>query len=189
MDNIDKAMQMVSLLGIEGVREYLDVGELANRVEVLTGKKIIEEEIGNWEVNMGILTEEDFDNFLKNAFNFNNCDIEPSDAARYCFSQQTKKSWLTQLKEEKEMNEGITTTGLRSEIQEWWSLYRVIAVDKKGCESGIPEIDTKVIAKNAEHAKGLAGVTSILDRYDYDNTKVTVVVNHITDIKPVEDDE
>jgi len=87
----------------------------------------------------------------------------------------------------------MTATGmdkpLKNEPREMWSIYQVIAIEKENCGEGIPEIDTKVVAKNAEHAKGLAGVNDLLEKYNYDNTKLAVRVSNILDIRPVEDDE
>lgn len=87
----------------------------------------------------------------------------------------------------------MTATGMRAneprEPREMWSLYQVIAVDKGKIENIVPEIDRKVIAKNTEHAKGLAGVNDLLEKYNYDNTKLAVRVSNILDIRPVEDDE
>jgi hypothetical protein len=87
----------------------------------------------------------------------------------------------------------MTATGMRAneprEPRKMWSLYQVIAVDKGKIENIVPEIDRKVIAKNTEHAKGLAGVNDLLEKYNYDNTKLAVRVSNILDIRPVEDDE
>ena len=84
----------------------------------------------------------------------------------------------------------MVTGMVRIDENEYWSLYHVIAIAKEDAVSGaIPEIDKKIVAKNSEHAKGLAGVDEMLKRYDYDNTKVVVVIREIIEIKPVEDDE
>ena len=73
--------------------------------------------------------------------------------------------------------------------EEMWGLYQVIAVDKEDKSKVTPNIDKKVIAKNTEHAKGLAGVNDLLEKYNYDNTKLAVRVSNILDIRPVKDDE
>ena len=87
----------------------------------------------------------------------------------------------------------MTATGMRAneprEPREMWSIFHVIAIEKENCGTGIPEIDTKVVAKNAEHAKGLAGVNTMLERNNFDNTKITVICDCLATVKPVEDDE
>ena len=84
----------------------------------------------------------------------------------------------------------MPTVGMSaSEPREMWSIYQVIAIEKENCGEGIPKIDTKVVAKNAEHAKGLAGVNTMLERNNFDNTKITVICDRLATVKPVKDDE
>ena len=106
-----------------------------------------------------------------------------ADVFRYAISQINK--------EEGKMTEtGMGGNGPRvRDPREMWSIYHVIAIEKENCGEGIPEIDTKVVAKNAEHAKGLAGVNTMLERNNFDNTKITVICNHLATVKPVEDYE
>ena len=59
-------------------------------------------------------------------------------------------------------------------------------IDKDELE---PVIDTSVIAKNSDHAKGKAGVLNKLKEKDFDDTKFVVKVVKIAFIRPVEDDE
>jgi len=92
---------------------------------------------------------------------------------------------------EEEDNMASTSMGCTgSEPKDMWGLYEVVVVEKD--KIGITkyaEINKKVVAKNEEHAKGLAGVNDLLEKYNYDNTKIAIKVDKIMDIKPVEDDE
>ncbi|MFP4661951.1 MAG: hypothetical protein ACLFPF_07170 [Halanaerobiales bacterium] len=72
------------------------------------------------------------------------------------------------------------------EDSKMWSMYDVIIVDKESKEILRNE---SVVAKNRDMALGKAGYHDILEGKDFDSTKLVVKVAHITDIKPVEDDE
>ena len=105
---------------------------------------------------------------------------ESLDAQRYAYIRVYNQ------KEE----DNMPTVGMSaSEPREMWSIYHVIAIEKENCGEGIPKIDTKVVAKNAEHAKGLAGVNTMLERNNFDNTKITVICDRLATVKPVKDDE
>lgn len=72
------------------------------------------------------------------------------------------------------------------EEEELWTMYDVIMIDKDELET---VIDTSVIAKNADHARGKAGVFDKLKEKDFDDTKFVVKVAKIADIRPVKEDE
>jgi hypothetical protein len=113
------------------------------------------------------------EDYLNDSYNDHQADV-----FRYAISQINKEE------------DNMPTVGMSaSEPREMWSIYHVIAIEKENCGEGFPEIDTKVVAKNAEHAKGLAGVNTMLERNNFDNTKITVICDHLATIKPVEDDE
>ena len=73
--------------------------------------------------------------------------------------------------------------------KEMWSLYHVVVVDKEERSKITPNIDKKVIAKNEDQAKGIAGVADLIANKEYDNTKLAIKVIRIMDIRPIEDDE
>ena len=116
------------------------------------------------------------EDYLNDSYNDHQADV-----FRYAISQINKE-------EDKMPTMGMSANEPR-EPREMWSLYQVLAVEKSQVENIVPEIDRKVIAKNTEHAKGLAGVNDLLEKYNYDNTKLAVRVSNILDIRPVEDDE
>ena len=64
-----------------------------------------------------------------------------------------------------------------------WRLYHIIVVDKDSLEIRINEY---VVAKNTEHALGLVGYYEILEEKGYDNERITVYADYITEIKPIE---
>ena len=72
------------------------------------------------------------------------------------------------------------------EDRKMWAMYDVIMVDKDTLEIVINE---SVVAKTPKHAKGKAGIYDRLSEKNYDDTRFIVKIAHITDIKPVEDDE
>ena len=113
------------------------------------------------------------EDYLNDSYNDHQADV-----FRYAISQINKEE------------DNMPTVGMSaSEPREMWSIYQVIAIEKENCGEGIPEIDTKVVAKNHEHAKGLAGVNTMLERNNFDNTKITVICDCLATVKPVKDDE
>lgn len=72
------------------------------------------------------------------------------------------------------------------EDRKMWAMYDVIMVDKDTLNIVVNE---SVVAKSAEHAKGIAGVYDKLEEKNFDDTRFVVKVAHIADIKPIEDDE
>jgi hypothetical protein len=72
------------------------------------------------------------------------------------------------------------------EERKMWAMYDVIMVDKDTLKI---VIDDSVVAKSAEHAKGIVGVYDRLSEKNFDDTRFVVKIAHITDIKLVEDDE
>lgn len=106
------------------------------------------------------------------------------DAERYMLRERIKDN----LKHAKNVSRIILNEEENKMMENYWSLYEVVAVDKEGMDID-PDINKKVIAKNEEHAKGLAGVNRLLENYHYDNTKLAVRVTKIMDIKPVEEGE
>lgn len=82
------------------------------------------------------------------------------------------------------ISDGRVYAGGRSDSSDMWSMYDAIVIDKEKLRI---VIDERVIAKNAEHAKGKAGVLDRLAEKDFDNTKFAIKVAKIMDVKPVDD--
>ena len=91
---------------------------------------------------------------------------------------------LKSKKEVKEMKESILTD---YEIKEnTLSYYEVLAIDK---ETEEVLIERKVIAKDVAMAEGKAGLTTKLDVYNYDRSKLAIRVKNLMDIKLLTEEE
>jgi hypothetical protein len=156
------------------MKEAKSMDDLGMRIEKISideyNKRQTLEEMLKTNVTTAFEVPEDY---LNDSYNDHQADV-----FRYAISQINKE-------EDKMPTMGMSA----NEPREMWSIYQVIAIEKENCGTGIPEIDTKVVAKNHEHAKGLAGVNTMLERNNFDNTKITVICDHLATIKPVEDDE
>jgi hypothetical protein len=140
---------------------------------------------------MAKLSEKDFNNFLKDlgGDRYSHVSVDEAARAKKAFDKEMLEERWTMYEESIFTGDCSKLNKLRSDkemLEERWTMYDVVMIDKDELE---PVIDTSVIAKNSDHAKGKAGVLDKLKEKDFDDTKFVVKVVKIAFIRPVEDDE